>query len=41
MRMRGVEEHSATVTTFWRGAYGAPELRQEFLAEVHSRKLFR
>jgi GTP cyclohydrolase IA len=41
MRMRGVEEHSATVTTFWRGAFSAPELRQEFLAEVHSRKLFR
>jgi GTP cyclohydrolase IA len=41
MRMRGVEEHSATVTTFWRGAFSAPELRQEFLAEVNSRKLFR
>lgn len=40
-RMRGVEEHSATVTTFWRGAFSRPELRQEFLAEVHSRKLVR
>jgi GTP cyclohydrolase I len=40
-RMRGVEEHSATVTTFWRGAFNDPDLRQEFLAEVHSRKLVR
>jgi GTP cyclohydrolase I len=40
-RMRGVEEHSATVTTFWRGAFSEPDLRQEFLAEVHSRKLVR
>ena len=40
-RMRGVEEHSATVTTFWRGAFSRPELRQEFLAEVHARKLVR
>lgn len=38
-RMRGVEEHSATVTTFWRGAFSDPNLRQEFLAEVHSQKL--
>jgi GTP cyclohydrolase I len=37
-RMRGVEEHSATVTTFWRGAYADPALRQEFLMEVHGRK---
>jgi GTP cyclohydrolase I len=37
-RMRGVEEHSATVTTFWRGAFADPALRQEFLAEVHGRK---
>jgi GTP cyclohydrolase I len=37
-RMRGVEEHSATVTTFWRGAYADPALRQEFLTEVHGRK---
>jgi GTP cyclohydrolase I len=34
-RMRGVEQHSATVTTFWRGEYREPALRQEFLAEVH------
>jgi GTP cyclohydrolase I len=40
-RMRGVEEHSATVTTFWRGAFGDAELRREFLAEVHARKLVR
>jgi GTP cyclohydrolase I len=41
VRMRGVEEHSATVTTFWRGAFSEPGLRQEFLAEVHGRKLVR
>lgn len=38
LRMRGVEERSATVTTFWRGVFADPALRQEFLAEVHSRK---
>jgi GTP cyclohydrolase IA len=37
-RMRGVEEHSATVTTFWRGAFVDPALRIEFLSEVHARK---
>lgn len=37
-RMRGVEEHSATVTTFWRGVFADPALRQEFLTEVHGRK---
>lgn len=37
-RMRGVEEHSATVTTVWRGAFADPALRQEFLTEVHGRK---
>jgi GTP cyclohydrolase I len=37
-RMRGVEEHSATVTTFWRGAFADAALRQEFLTEVHGRK---
>jgi GTP cyclohydrolase I len=37
-RMRGVEEHSATVTTFWRGAFADPVFRQEFLTEVHGRK---
>ncbi|MGH3064910.1 MAG: GTP cyclohydrolase I [Gaiellaceae bacterium] len=38
-RMRGVEEHSATVTTFWRGAFRDADLRREFLAEVHAPKL--
>jgi GTP cyclohydrolase I len=35
-QMRGVrEEHSKTVTTFWRGTFDAdPELRREFLAET-------
>ena len=37
-RMRGVEEHSATVTTFWRRAFEDPSLRLEFLTEVHARK---
>lgn len=37
-RMRGVEEHSATVTTFWRGVFENPTLRLEFLTEVHGRK---
>ena len=41
VRMRGVEAHSATVTTVWRGAFSEAELRQEFLAEVHGRKLVR
>jgi GTP cyclohydrolase I len=41
MRMRGVEEHSSTVTTVWRGLFARPDLRQEFLAEVHSRKSLR
>jgi GTP cyclohydrolase I len=36
--MRGVEEASTTVTTFWRGAYADPELRREFLQEVHARR---
>ena len=31
-QMRGVEEQSRTVTTFWRGDYEDPELRREFLA---------
>lgn len=38
-RMRGVGEHSATVTTFWRGAFEDPALRLEFLTEVHARKI--
>jgi len=33
-QMRGVEEHSRTVTTFWRGAFADPDLRREFLFEV-------
>jgi GTP cyclohydrolase I len=34
-QMRGVEEHSRTVTTFWRGAFEEdPELRREFLQLV-------
>lgn len=33
-RMRGVEEDSRTVTTFWRGAFREPELRREFLQSV-------
>ena len=37
--MRGVEEESTTVTTFWRGSYtDAPELRREFLDEVRARR---
>ena len=38
-QMRGVrEEHSKTVTTFWRGRYtDDPELRREFLAEIGNR----
>jgi GTP cyclohydrolase I len=35
-QMRGVEEHSRTVTTFWRGAFSDPDLRREFLLEVRS-----
>ena len=37
-QMRGVEEQSRTVTTFWRGAYEDPELRREFLAEARSHR---
>jgi GTP cyclohydrolase IA len=36
-RMRGVEEDSHTVTTFWRGAFADADLRREFLDEVRSR----
>lgn len=36
-RMRGVEEDSHTVTTFWRGAFSDTELRREFLDEVRNR----
>ena len=37
-QMRGVEERSRTVTTFWRGEYADPELRREFLDEVRSHR---
>jgi GTP cyclohydrolase I len=37
-QMRGVEEQSRTVTTFWRGAYADPELRREFLDQVRSHR---
>ncbi len=38
-QMRGVEEQSRTVTTFWRGAYDDDaELRREFLAEVRAHR---
>ncbi len=37
--MRGVEEQSRTITTFWRGAFEDPELRREFLAEVRAHRL--
>ncbi len=36
-QMRGVEEHSRTVTTVWRGAFRDPDLRREFLDQVRSR----
>lgn len=36
-QMRGVEEHSRTVTTHWRGVFEDPALRAEFLSEVRSR----
>jgi GTP cyclohydrolase I len=37
--MRGVEEESRTVTTFWRGSFAdSPELRREFLDEVRARR---
>jgi GTP cyclohydrolase I len=37
MRMRGVEEDSHTVTTYWRGCFSDADLRREFLDEVRSR----
>ena len=37
-QMRGVEEHSRTITTFWRGAFQEPELRREFLDEVRNHR---
>src|SRR5262245_466621 len=35
--MRGVEEQSSTITTFWRGSFRDADLRREFLDEVRSR----
>jgi GTP cyclohydrolase I len=37
-QMRGVEEHSRTITTFWRGSFEDPELRREFLQEVRANR---
>jgi GTP cyclohydrolase I len=37
-QMRGVEEHSRTITTFWRGTFDDPELRREFLQEVRANR---
>jgi GTP cyclohydrolase I len=37
-QMRGVEAHSRTITTVWRGAFDDGDLRREFLQEVRSRK---
>ena len=37
-RMRGVEEHSHTITTVWRGSFDDADLRREFLQEVRSHK---
>jgi GTP cyclohydrolase IA len=35
-QMRGVETHSRTITTVWRGAFGDADLRREFLQDVRS-----
>ena len=37
--MRGVEEHSKTITTFWRGCFEDADLRREFLQEARRRGL--
>jgi GTP cyclohydrolase I len=37
-QMRGVEAHSRTVTTAWRGAFREADLRREFLQEVRSHR---
>jgi GTP cyclohydrolase I len=37
-QMRGVEAHSRTITTVWRGAFQDADLRREFLQEVRSHK---
>jgi GTP cyclohydrolase I len=37
--MRGVEEHSRTITTFWRGVFDEDaDLRREFLQEVRAHR---
>jgi GTP cyclohydrolase I len=35
-QMRGVEAHSRTITSVWRGAFQDADLRREFLQEVRS-----
>ena len=35
-QMRGVEAHSRTITTVWRGAFSDADLRREFLQDVRS-----
>jgi GTP cyclohydrolase I len=35
-QMRGVEEHSRTTTTFWRGSYSDAALRREFLEAIRA-----
>jgi len=37
-QMRGVEEHSRTITTVWRGVYEDADLRREFLQEVRAHR---
>ncbi len=37
-QMRGVEAHSRTITTVWRGSFDDADLRREFLQEVRSHK---
>jgi GTP cyclohydrolase I len=37
-QMRGVEAHSRTVTTVWRGSFRHADLRGEFLQEVRSHR---
>lgn len=40
-QMRGVEAHSRTITTVWRGAFDDADLRREFLQEVRSHSTHR
>ena len=37
-QMRGVEAHSRTITTVWRGSFDDTDLRHEFLQEVRSHR---